>query len=85
LIVQHLLMALRQKAAEQLVTQQPIGDAKIATPLLGVVDNSGYLGPDPPAAISSSKPGGNMCTRSIRSSSTTEPLRKNLQVSQSAR
>ncbi|MET4608839.1 hypothetical protein ABIB90_008347 [Bradyrhizobium sp. JR4.1] len=40
-IVQRLLRALRRKAAEQLVA---------AAPLPGVVDGSGYVGPDPPTA-----------------------------------
>jgi hypothetical protein len=40
-IVQRLLRALRRKTAEQLVA---------AAPLPGVVDGSGYVGPDPPTA-----------------------------------
>jgi len=40
-IVQRLLRALRRKTAEQLVA---------AAPLAGVVDGSGYVGPDPPTA-----------------------------------
>ncbi|UFX42760.1 hypothetical protein HAP47_0026450 [Bradyrhizobium sp. 41S5] len=49
-IVQRLLRALRRRAAEQLVAQGPFGDATTAAPLPGVVDGSGYLGPDPPTA-----------------------------------
>jgi hypothetical protein len=49
-IVQRLLRALRRKAAEQLVAQEPLGDATTAAPLPGVVDGSGYVGPDPPTA-----------------------------------
>src|SRR6201993_370181 len=50
-IVQRLLRALRRKAAEQLVAQEPPGDATTAAPLPGSVDGSGYVGPDPPAAL----------------------------------
>jgi hypothetical protein len=46
--VQRLLRALRKKAAEQLVAEEPLGDAATAAPLLGSVDGSGYVGPDPP-------------------------------------
>ena len=49
-IVQRLLRALRQKAAEQLVAQEPLGEVTTAAPLPGVVDGSGYVGPDPPTA-----------------------------------
>jgi hypothetical protein len=49
-IVQRLLRALRRKAAEQLVAQEPLGDATTAAPLPGVVDGSGYVGPDPSTA-----------------------------------
>ncbi|MET3907614.1 hypothetical protein ABID59_001955 [Bradyrhizobium sp. S3.3.6] len=49
-IVQRLLRALRRKTAEQLVAQEPLADATTAAPLPGVVDGSGYIGPDPPAA-----------------------------------
>ncbi|MCK1781066.1 hypothetical protein IVA74_31030 [Bradyrhizobium sp. 132] len=49
-IVQRLLRALRRKTAEQLVAQEPLGEATTAVPLLGVVDGSGYVGPDPPTA-----------------------------------
>jgi hypothetical protein len=49
-IVQRLLRALRRKAAEQLVAQEPLGDATTAAPLPGVVDGSGSVGPDPPTA-----------------------------------
>src|SRR6202047_4805782 len=47
-IVQRLLRALRRKAAEQLVAQEPPGDATTAAPLPGAVGGSGYVGPDPP-------------------------------------
>jgi hypothetical protein len=47
-IVQRLLRALRKKAAEQLIAQQPLGDATTAIPWPGSVDGSGYVGPDPP-------------------------------------
>jgi hypothetical protein len=47
-IVQRLLRALRRKAAEQLVAQEPLGDAMTSAPLPGSVDGSGYVGPDPP-------------------------------------
>jgi len=49
-IVQRLLRALRRKAAERLVAQGPLDDATTAAPLPGVVDGSGYVGPDPPTA-----------------------------------
>jgi hypothetical protein len=49
-IVQRLLRALRRKAAEQLIAQEPLGDATTAAPSPGVVDGSGYVGPDPPTA-----------------------------------
>jgi len=49
-IVQRLLRALSRKAAEQLVAQEPLGDVTTAAPLPGVVDGSGYAGPDPPTA-----------------------------------
>ena len=49
-IVQRLLRALRKKAAEQLIAQESLGDATTATPWPGVVDGSGYVGPDPPTA-----------------------------------
>ena len=49
-IVQRLLRTLRRKAAEQLVAQEPLGDATTTAPLPGVVDGSGYVGPDPPTA-----------------------------------
>ena len=49
-IVQRLLRALRKKAAEQLIAQEPLGDATTATPWPGAVDGSGYAGPDPPTA-----------------------------------
>jgi hypothetical protein len=49
-IVQRLLRALRRKAAEQLVAEEPLGDATTAAPLPGVVDGPGYVGPDPPTA-----------------------------------
>jgi hypothetical protein len=50
-IVQRLLRALRRKAAEQLVTEEPRGDTPTAAPLPGAMDGSGYVvGPDPPTA-----------------------------------
>jgi hypothetical protein len=50
-IVQRLLRALRRKTAEQLVVaEEPLGEATTAAPLPGVVDGSGYVGPDPPTA-----------------------------------
>ncbi len=49
-IVQRLLRALRRRAAEQLVAEESLGDATTAAPLSGVVDGSGYVGPDPPTA-----------------------------------
>ncbi|KRQ88653.1 hypothetical protein CQ10_38055 [Bradyrhizobium valentinum] len=49
-IVQRLLRALRRKTAEQLVAEESLGDATTAAPLPGVVDGSGYVGPDPPTA-----------------------------------
>jgi hypothetical protein len=49
-IVQRLLRALRRKAAEQLVAEEPFGDTPTAAPLPGAMDGSGYVGPDPPTA-----------------------------------
>jgi hypothetical protein len=49
-IVQRLLRALRRKAAEQLVAQEPLCDAATAASLPGAMDGSGYVGPDPPTA-----------------------------------
>lgn len=49
-IVQCLLRALRRKTAKQLVAEEPLGEATTAAPLPGVVDGSGYVGPDPPTA-----------------------------------
>jgi len=49
-IVQRLLRAHRRKAAEQLAAQEPLSVATTAAPLPGVVDGSGYVGPDPPTA-----------------------------------
>ncbi|MCK1553530.1 transposase family protein [Bradyrhizobium sp. 183] len=49
-IVQRLLRALRRKMAEQLFAKEPLADATTAAPLPGVVDGSGYVGPDPPTA-----------------------------------
>ncbi|MCK1777906.1 hypothetical protein IVA74_14275, partial [Bradyrhizobium sp. 132] len=49
-IVQRLLRALRRKTAEQLVAEEPLGEATTAAPLPGAVDGSGYVGPDPPTA-----------------------------------
>ena len=40
----------RRKAAEQLVAQEPLGDATTAARLPGVVDGSGYVGSAPPTA-----------------------------------
>ena len=51
------LKVLGRRAAEQLVAQEPLGDATTAAPLPGVVDGSGDVGPHPPTAHSSSKPG----------------------------
>jgi len=47
-IVQRLLRALRRRAAEQLVAQEPLCDTTTAAPSLGAMDGSGYVGPDPP-------------------------------------
>jgi hypothetical protein len=33
-----------------MVAQEVFGEATVATPLPGVVDGSGYLGPNPPTA-----------------------------------
>lgn len=49
-IVQRLLRAFRQKTAEQLVAERPLAVASTAAPSPGVVDGSGYVGPDPPTA-----------------------------------
>jgi hypothetical protein len=49
-IVQRLLRVLRRKTAKQLVAEKPLGDAATVAPLPGVVDGSGYVGPDPPTA-----------------------------------
>jgi len=49
-IVQRLLKALRKKAAEKLIAQEPPCVATIAAPSTGPVDGSGYEGPDPPTA-----------------------------------
>src|ERR1700736_1730419 len=49
-IVQRLLRALRRKAAEQLVAQEPLGDTTTAAPWPGAVDGSAHVGPDPPTA-----------------------------------
>jgi hypothetical protein len=49
-IVQRLLRALRKKAAENLIAQEPPGATTPATSLPGSVDGSGYQGPDPPTA-----------------------------------
>jgi hypothetical protein len=48
-IVQRLLKALRKKASEKLLAQEPLG-ATAAAPAPGAVDGSGYRGPDPPTA-----------------------------------
>ncbi|MGY3078188.1 hypothetical protein ACVWZZ_004596 [Bradyrhizobium sp. LM6.10] len=56
-IVQRLLRALRRKTAEQLVAEEPLGEATTAAPLPGAVDGSGYVGgPTRPQPLSSSKP-----------------------------
>jgi Integrase core domain len=76
-IVQRLLRALRRKAAEQLVAQDPLGNATTAAPLLGVVDGSGYVGPDPPTAPLVEQAGKATWRRrsiDIRSSSAMAPL-----------
>ena len=49
-IVQRMLRTLRRKAAEQLVAQEPLGEVMTSAPWPGVVDGSGYVGPDPPTA-----------------------------------
>ena len=49
-IVQRLLKALRKKAAEKLIAQEPPSPRRTAAPLPGPVDGSGYRGPDPPTA-----------------------------------
>ena len=49
-IVQRLLRALRKKAAEHFIAQEPPGATTTATSLPGSVDGSGYQGPDPPTA-----------------------------------
>jgi hypothetical protein len=49
-IVQRLLRALRKKAAERFIAQEPPGATTTATSLPGSVDGSGYQGPDPPTA-----------------------------------
>jgi hypothetical protein len=56
-IVQRLLRALRRKTGEQLVAEEPLGDATTAAPLPGVVGGSGNVGPDCPQPFSSSNPG----------------------------
>jgi hypothetical protein len=48
--VQRLLKAIRKKAAEKLVAQEPPRPAMPAAPLPGTMDGSGYGGPDPPTA-----------------------------------
>jgi hypothetical protein len=50
-IVQRLLKALRKKAAEKLIAQEPSCPAIIAAPQPGAVDGSGYGWPDPPTAL----------------------------------
>jgi hypothetical protein len=49
-IVQRQLRALRRKAAEQLVAEEPLGDTPTAVPSPGAVDGSGCVGPDAPTA-----------------------------------
>jgi hypothetical protein len=48
--VQRLLKALRKKAAEKLIAQEPPRTAMTVAPLPGAVDGSGYQWPDPPTA-----------------------------------
>jgi hypothetical protein len=48
--VQRLLKALRKKAAEKLIAQEPPRPAMTAAPLPRAVDGSGYGWPDPPTA-----------------------------------
>jgi hypothetical protein len=48
-IVQRLLKALRKKAAEKLIAQEPPARTTAASSP-GAVDGSGYQGPDPPTA-----------------------------------
>jgi hypothetical protein len=48
--VQRLLKALRKKAAEKLIAQEPPRPVVAAAPLPGAVDGSGYGWPDPPTA-----------------------------------
>jgi hypothetical protein len=48
--VQRLLKALRKKAAEKLIAQEPPHAAITTAPLPGPVDGSGYGRPDPPTA-----------------------------------
>lgn len=54
--MQRLLRALRRKTAEQLVAEEPLGEATTAAPLPRVVDGYGYAGPIRPQPLSSSKP-----------------------------
>jgi hypothetical protein len=49
-IVQRLLRVLRRKTVKQLLAKEPLADVTTAAPLPGVVDGSGYVGPDPPTA-----------------------------------
>jgi hypothetical protein len=49
-IVQRLLKALRKKAAEKLIAQEPPRPMMTTAPLPGAVDGSGCVWPDPPTA-----------------------------------
>jgi hypothetical protein len=49
-IVQRLLKALRKKAAEKLIAQEPPCPAMTTAPPPRAVDGSGYAWPDPPTA-----------------------------------
>ena len=49
-IVQRLLKALRKKAAEKLIAEEPPCPAMTIAPLPEAVDGSGYAWPDPPTA-----------------------------------
>jgi hypothetical protein len=48
--VQRMLKALRKKVAVTLIVRGSLGAATSAAPLTGLVDGSGYRGPDPPTA-----------------------------------
>jgi hypothetical protein len=49
-IVQRMLRALRKRAAQRLIAETVADGNNNAGRLLGAVDGSGYLGPDPPTA-----------------------------------